>query len=231
MQIFYFYLFFCRKFTQNLPSETSVMNGDENNLFLSVAASQGNKGLGFGLDASAGPFSGGGFSSWASKANGENGLKSENLFAAFTKPSTVFPKGFEFSVERFPEKNTLSVTDSPRLGSSEACKNLTWKPDSNQRLFSNTLPSTESKPAPILSAVSTVAVDIKSKPQNITPMMPKKVESSLSKSPSKNDGGKLIDSNNCKYTLSSMIVLQYSKRGEGEYCRKNWGLGNYSTVS
>ncbi|XP_018426956.1 PREDICTED: lysine-specific demethylase 3A [Nanorana parkeri] len=116
------------KCTQDLPGETSVLNGEEKNLFLSVAASQGNKGLGFGLDKSTSPFSGGGFSSWANKANGENGLKSENLFAAFTKPSTVFPKGFEFSVERFPE-NTLSVTDSPKLASAEACKNMTLAGD------------------------------------------------------------------------------------------------------
>nr|DBA29410.1 TPA: hypothetical protein GDO54_009636 [Pyxicephalus adspersus] len=173
------------KCTQNLPGETSVLNGEENNLFLSVAAAQGNKGLGFGLDKSAGPFSsGGGFSSWANKANGENGQKSENLFAAFTKPSTVFPKGFEFSVERFPEKNTLSVTDSPRLGSSEACKNLSWKPDNNQRLFSS-MPVAESKPATVLP---TVAVDTKSKPQTNNTEKTTKVEASYSKSPSKNEG-------------------------------------------
>ncbi|KAM5192686.1 lysine-specific demethylase 3A [Mantella aurantiaca] len=180
------------KCTQNLPGETSFLNGDEknlflngdeNNLFLSVAASQGNKGLGFGLDKSASPFSsGGGFASWANKTNGENGLKSENLFAAFTKPSTVFPKGFEFSVERFPE-NTLSVTDSPRLGSSEACKNMTWKPESNQRLFSS-MPPVEPKPAPALPSLTE---DVKNKPQNIT-VKPKILEASFSKSPSKNEG-------------------------------------------
>ncbi|XP_068131416.1 lysine-specific demethylase 3A [Hyperolius riggenbachi] len=169
------------KCTQNLPGESSVLNGEEKNLFLSAAAAQGNKGLGFGLDKSAGPFASGGFSSWANSTttSEENGQKSENLFAAFTKPSTVFPKGFEFSVERFPEKNTLTVTDSPRLGSSEACKNLIWKSDNNQRLFSST-PLIEAKPITPLSAVDTSNSKPPEKSQQ--PNVP------YTKSPSKNEG-------------------------------------------
>ncbi|XP_075712622.1 lysine-specific demethylase 3A [Rhinoderma darwinii] len=175
------------KFSQNLPSETSSIlnsdeNGEEKNLFLSAAMSQG-KGLGFGLtDKSAGPFSSGAsFSSWASQTNGDNGHKSENLFAAFTRPSTVFPKGFEFSVERFPDKNTLTVKDSPRLGSSEACKNLTRQLPS---VF-GAAPETETKPGAHLPPGKTVN---QSKPQNILAQNPSKTEVSPHKSPNKNDG-------------------------------------------
>lgn len=176
------------KCSQNLPSETSSMlngdeNGEEKNLFLSAAMAQG-KGLGFGLaDKSTGAFSSGAsFSSWASQANGDSGPKSENLFAAFTKPSTVFPKGFEFSVERFPDKNTLTVKDSPRSGSSEACKNLTRQPPS---VF-GTAAATETKLAAHLLSVKS---EIRSKPQNNIPV-PKAsaLEVSPHKSPSKSDG-------------------------------------------
>ncbi|XP_069833339.1 lysine-specific demethylase 3A isoform X2 [Dendropsophus ebraccatus] len=173
------------KCSQNLPSETSSMlngddKGEEQNLFLSAAMSQG-KGLGFGLcDKSTGPFSSGaGFSAWAGQANGDNGPKSENLFAAFTKPSTVFPKGFEFSVERFPDKNTLTVKDSPRSGSSEACKNLTLQPPS---VFGSAS-ATETKPAALLSSVKS-----EFKPQIIPIPKTPKTEVSLHDSPSKNDG-------------------------------------------
>ncbi|KAM3937804.1 lysine-specific demethylase 3A [Leptodactylus fuscus] len=176
------------KCSQNLPSETSSMlngdgKGEEKNLFLSAAMSQG-KGLGFGLtDKSTGTFSSGtSFSSWASQTNGDSGQKSENLFAAFTKPSTVFPKGFEFSVERFPEKNTLTVKDSPRLGSSEACKNLTRQPPS---VF-GTAPATETKPAPHLAPVKP---EFTPSPQNNIPVQrPSKIEITPHKSPNKNDG-------------------------------------------
>ncbi|CAN2388400.1 formaldehyde biosynthetic process [Pristimantis euphronides] len=160
------------KCSQNLPSETSsILNGDgkgeEKNLFLSAAMSQG-KGLGF--------------SSWASQANGDNGPKSENLFAAFTKPSTVFPKGFEFSVERFPDKNTLTVKDSPRLGSSEACKNLTQQPAS---VFS-TAPATETKSAHLLTVKQH---DFKSKLlNNYIGHAASKMEMTPHKSTIKNDG-------------------------------------------
>ncbi|XP_075050098.1 lysine-specific demethylase 3A isoform X2 [Mixophyes fleayi] len=178
------------KCTQNLPGETSSLlngeaNGEEKNLFLSAAMAQGSKVLGFGLsEKSTNTFaSGAGFSSWASQTNGENGLKAENLFAAFTKPSTVFPKGFEFSVERFPEKNTLSVMDSPRLGSSESYKNLTRQPDPSPLVFS-TSPPTETKPVATLASGT---IEIKSKPQSIAAEQPPKVAASC-KSPIKNDG-------------------------------------------
>ncbi|KAM8940200.1 lysine-specific demethylase 3A isoform 2-T2 [Pelodytes ibericus] len=105
------------KCSQNLPAETlSMLNGgvksEEKNLFLS-AMSQNNT-SGFGVASSSTSFP-----SWSAQ---KNGVKSENLFEAFTKPSTVFPKGFEFSVERFPGKNTLSVTDSQRNGTAEVPK-------------------------------------------------------------------------------------------------------------
>ncbi|XP_040275070.1 lysine-specific demethylase 3A-A-like isoform X1 [Bufo bufo] len=168
------------KCSQNLPSETSSMlngdgKGEEQNLFLSAAMSQG-KGLGFGLTDQSSPFESA-FSSWA---NGDNGQKSENLFAAFTKPSTVFPKGFEFSVERFPEKNTLTVKDSPRQGSFEPCKDLTRQPPS---VFGAT---TETKPAGHLPPVKT---EFNSKPANIISVpKPNKIEVAPHKSPIKNDG-------------------------------------------
>ncbi|XP_071990221.1 lysine-specific demethylase 3A-B-like [Engystomops pustulosus] len=187
---------------QNLPGETSsIQNGDgngaEQNLFLSAAMSQG-KGLGFGLaDKSTGAFSG--FSSWASQANGDNGQKTENLFAAFTKPSTVFPKGFEFSVERFPEKNTLAVKDAPRLGSSEACKSLTPQPPST-----TPAPATETKPAANLLPNKS---EHKDKPLNSVPVQ-KPVKPEVQKSPNKNDGvtyptSILMDPQKLKKLLSS----------------------------
>ncbi|CAJ0937866.1 unnamed protein product [Ranitomeya imitator] len=178
------------KCSQNLPSETSsILNGDgkeeeEGNLFLSAAMAQG-KGLGFGLTdkSTASSFSSGaGFSSWSSQANGDNGQKAENLFAAFTKPSTVFPKGFEFSVERFPDKNTLTVKDSPRLGSSEVCKNLVHQPPG----VSSAAPATEKKAAihpPIVKS------EFKAKLQNIIAgHKALKMEVSPHKSPIKSDG-------------------------------------------
>ncbi|KAG9469604.1 hypothetical protein GDO78_020118 [Eleutherodactylus coqui] len=169
------------KCSQNLPSETSsILNGDgkgeEKNLFLSAAMSQG-KGLGFGLTDK----STGGFSSWASHANGDDGPKSENLFAAFTKPSTVFPKGFEFSVERFPDKNTLTVKDSPRLGSSEACKSLARQPAS---VFGQA-PATQTKPAAHLPPVKN---EFKARPLNFPVQNASKMEITPHKSPIKNDG-------------------------------------------
>ncbi|XP_053314115.1 lysine-specific demethylase 3A [Spea bombifrons] len=98
-----------------LVETSSVLNGEYNNLFLNAAMSQGNnRGLGFGLaEKSTAPFSSIS-STFQSLPGQKTGIKSENLFEAFTKPSTVFPKGFEFSVERFPGKNTLSVTDAPK---------------------------------------------------------------------------------------------------------------------
>ncbi|KAG8546473.1 hypothetical protein GDO81_018824 [Engystomops pustulosus] len=158
--------------------------------------SQG-KGLGFGLtDKSAGAFSSA-FSSWASQTNGDNGQKSENLFAAFSKPTTVFPKGFEFSVERFPEKNTLTVKDSPRLGSSEACKNLSWQPPS----AFGAAPATETKPAINLLPIKT---EFKVKSISIPVQKPVKMEANLQKSPNKND--------NVTYPRSIMLDPQKLKR-------------------
>ncbi|XP_063781106.1 lysine-specific demethylase 3A isoform X2 [Pseudophryne corroboree] len=198
------------KCTQNLPSETSsILNSEskceEKNLFLSAAMSQGNKMLGFGLaEKSPATFSSGsGFSSWGSQTSGENGFKSENLFAAFTKPSTLFPKGFEFSVERFPEKNTLSVTDSPRLGSSEALKKLARPPAQSPLVFSSA-PVTETKP---IATSASPTNEITSTPQSINADKPQKV-GAPSKSPSKNEGvtyprSILMDPQTLKRLLSS----------------------------
>ncbi|XP_056410279.1 lysine-specific demethylase 3A [Hyla sarda] len=165
------------KGSQNLPSETSsILNGDgkeeQNNLFLSAAKSQ-SKGSGTG------PFSSGaGFSSWADQ---DDGPKAENIFAAFAKSTTVFPKGFEFSVERFPDKNTLKVKDSPRLGSSGACKNLSLQPPSAFGKSS----ATETKPAAHLLSIKN---ELKSKSLHIPVQKSIKREISPHKSPSKSDG-------------------------------------------
>ncbi|OCT96633.1 hypothetical protein XELAEV_18008842mg [Xenopus laevis] len=130
------------KGAQNLPGDTTVLNGDANreetNLFLSAAASQGNKrSMGFGIMESPSTFSSlSTMPSWSGQPNSENGLKSENLFAAFTKSSTVFPKGFEFSVKSFPEQKMLSVTDSPKTALQKTCvpqqeQNVIRKPENN----------------------------------------------------------------------------------------------------
>ncbi|XP_063313701.1 lysine-specific demethylase 3A [Pelobates fuscus] len=113
------------KCNQNLPGENLMLNGvnvkkEENNLFLSAALSQANK-SGLGVAGSS-------FQSWSGQ---KKGIKSENLFETFTKPSTVFPKGFEFSVERCPGNNTLSVSDSSGNGASDTSKVLSMEPPSN----------------------------------------------------------------------------------------------------
>uniref|UniRef100_A0A8C5P9R4 Lysine-specific demethylase n=1 Tax=Leptobrachium leishanense TaxID=445787 RepID=A0A8C5P9R4_9ANUR len=137
------------KCIQTLPGEKSLLvNGTlkkEENLFLSAVMSQGNKA---GVPVSS--------------------MKSENLFEAFTKPSTVFPKGFEFSVERLPGKNTLSVTDSPRCVATEMPK-----------VFSTPTLSNDVKPV--------IHPGITNKEHVVA--KPLKVEVPYARSPTKVDGG------------------------------------------
>ncbi|XP_053560250.1 lysine-specific demethylase 3A isoform X2 [Bombina bombina] len=175
------------KSDQNLPRETtSIFNSEikeETNLFLSAAMSYGDKrSLGFGLAGN--PFSSASasFPSWSSQTNSENGVKSENLFQAFTKPSTVFPKGFEFSVETFPERKTLAVTDSPKPVTdspkpvtSEVC-NMTWQqPAQDSKVCSASMPPKES---PLVAPPAVVKKETRGRPRSVN---------ASSRGPSKND--------------------------------------------
>ncbi|KAG8453344.1 hypothetical protein GDO86_000110 [Hymenochirus boettgeri] len=151
------------KGSQNLPGGTTLLNGEtkkeETNLFLSAAASPGNKrSLSFGVTGSTPSFSSLStpMPSWCGQSDS---IKSENMFAAFTQSSTVFPKGFEFSVKSFPEKKMLTVTDSPK-----PVPPKTYEPVQEQKV--------EKKPQNISAGkVNTTE------------------ESTYTKSPSKNDGG------------------------------------------
>ncbi|KAM4707877.1 lysine-specific demethylase 3A isoform 2-T2 [Discoglossus pictus] len=179
------------KCVQTLPVEaSSIFNSEtkqeETNLFLTAAMAHGDKrSLGFGLAGNHDSFSSAtsGFSAWSSLANGENEAKAENLFEAFIKSSTVFPKGFEFSVEKFPEKNALTVTDSPKHVSNDLGKNLTWQQSpQNVKVFSEAPTLSEEKSVPSPSSVKS---EEEKKPNE--PIAKPTVQETYTRSPSKSE--------------------------------------------